>query len=83
LFALNSPFILQQADALGRWLQAQESQDAAGKVRAAYARLFQRHPTDAELGAAQRFLTGREGEAATWSQYAQALLVGNEMLFVD
>jgi hypothetical protein len=83
LFALNSPFVLQQADALGRWLQGQASQDTAGKVRAAYARLFQRTPTDAELGAAQRFLTGREGEATTWSQYAQALLVGNEMLFVD
>jgi hypothetical protein len=83
LFALNSPFILQQADALGRWLQGQSSPDTAGKVRAAYARLFQRTPTDAELGAAQRFLAGREGEATTWSQYAQALLVGNEMLFVD
>ena len=46
-------------------------------------RLFQRAPTDAELSAAQRFLAGREGEASTWSQYAQALLVGNEMLFVD
>jgi hypothetical protein len=64
-------------------LQGQSSPDTAGKVRAAYARLFQRMPTDAELGAAQRFLAGREGEATTWSQYAQALLVGNEMLFVD
>jgi hypothetical protein len=29
------------------------------------------------------FVSGRETDAAVWSQYAQALLAGNEMLFVD
>ena len=83
LFALNSPFVLRQADTLGRWLQGHPSPEIASRVRDVYARLFQRPPTDMEHGAARRFLTGRENDAAAWSQYAQALLVGNEMLFAD
>ena len=83
LFALNSPFILQQADILGRWMQSHPAKDVTGRVSAAYAQLFHRSPTDAEQRVAQRFLSGRESDASAWSQYAQALLAGNEMLFVD
>lgn len=83
LFALNSPFIQKQADALGRLLQSQAGANIAGKVRSAYTQLFQRTPTNAEIGIAERFLNGRERDTAAWSQYAQALLAGNEMLFVD
>ncbi len=83
LFALNSPFMQQQSDALGRWLQSRPAGDVTGRVRAAYAQLLQRSPTDTEEQAARRFLTGREQDSVAWSQYAQALLSGNEMLFVD
>ncbi|QIF00909.1 DUF1549 and DUF1553 domain-containing protein [Roseimicrobium sp. ORNL1] len=83
LFALNSPFILKQADVLGRRLQSAPAPDVTAKVQAAYARLFQRAPTGKELGLAQRFLAGRESDPIAWSQYAQALLAANEMLFVD
>ncbi|MDB6140520.1 MAG: Planctomycete cytochrome [Verrucomicrobiaceae bacterium] len=79
LFALNSPFMQQQADVLGRWLQAQGDQ----RLTEVYERLFQRKPSGREMRAAQGFLSGRETDAAAWSQYAQALLAGNEMLFVD
>ncbi|MFO1486569.1 MAG: DUF1549 and DUF1553 domain-containing protein [Verrucomicrobiaceae bacterium] len=76
LFALNSPFMQQQADVLGQ---------AAMKsgVDAVYARLFQRKPSQHEAEVAKAFVSGRENDAAAWSQYAQALLAGNEMLFVD
>jgi dsDNA-binding SOS-regulon protein len=83
LFALNSPFMLQQADTLGRWLQNLPARQVADRVSAAYAQLFQRSPTEGEQRVAQRFLGGREGDASAWSLYAQALLAGNEMLFVD
>lgn len=76
LFALNSPFMQQQADVLGQWAMTKG-------VPAVYTRLFQRAPTPREEQAAKVFFTGREKEAAAWSQYAQALLAGNEMLFVD
>ena len=36
-----------------------------------------------ELALAAAFLTGRERDSAAWSQYAQALLGSNELLFVD
>ena len=83
LFALNSPFIQQQSDCLAKWLQAQPNSDTSSRAQAVYNRLYQRSPSPAELSAANRFLAGRESNQAAWSQYAQALLVANEMLFVD
>lgn len=76
LFALNSPFMQQQADVFGRWAMEHG-------VEAVYARLFSRRPSAREAEAAKAFVSGREKDAITWAQYAQALLAGNEMLFVD
>jgi hypothetical protein len=76
LFALNSPFMQQQADVLGQWAMTKG-------VLAVYTRLFHRNPALKEEQATKAFFTGREKDAAAWSQYAQALLAGNEMLFVD
>ncbi|MBL9179419.1 MAG: DUF1553 domain-containing protein [Verrucomicrobiaceae bacterium] len=76
LFALNSPFMQQQADVFGKWA-ARHSMDEI------YARLFGRQPSPHEVGVAKAFLNGREKDGAAWSQYAQALLAGNEVLFVD
>ncbi|MDB6007164.1 MAG: Planctomycete cytochrome [Prosthecobacter sp.] len=121
LFALNSPFIQQQADVLGKWamthrvgeaksdvgvasLRSPFGQPAAGYLRSAsvparnsglgesamqsrvedvYARLFGRAPSVREAEVAKAFVTGHEQDPVVWSQYAQALLAGNEMLFVD
>ncbi|MDB6074296.1 MAG: Planctomycete cytochrome, partial [Verrucomicrobiaceae bacterium] len=79
LFSLNSPFIQQQADAFGRWIQSRGEH----LIEETYARLFQRKPTEREAQVAKLFMSGREADASAWSQYAQALLAGNEMLFVD
>jgi hypothetical protein len=76
LFALNSPFILKQAERLGKL--AMES-----GIEATYARLWQRPPTRREADLAASYLRGRETDAAAWAGYAQALLVSNEMLFLD
>ncbi|MFN0076517.1 MAG: DUF1549 and DUF1553 domain-containing protein [Prosthecobacter sp.] len=76
LFALNSPFMQQQADVFGKWAMQH-------RVEEVYARLFGRQPSAHEAGVAKAFILGREQDAAAWSQYAQALLAGNEMLFVD
>ncbi len=78
LFALNSPFMQQQADSLGAWMQKQP-----GGFDAVFARLFQRPPTMSEHDALHDFLRDREKDTAAWSQCAQALLAGNEFLFVD
>ncbi len=76
LFALNSPFMLEQGAILGRWAMNRSCDEV-------YARLFGRQPTPREAAVAKAFVSGRETDAAMWSQYAQALLAGNEMLFVD
>ncbi len=76
LFALNSPFMQQQAQVLGRWAMAH----SVGEL---YGRLFQRQPTSNEAEVAGLFVAGREKDSAVWAQYAHALLAGNEMLFVD
>ncbi len=76
LFALNSPFMQQQADVLGRQAMSLGATDV-------FQRLFGRRPNAREADVAKAFMAGREADAAAWSQFAQALLAGNEMLFVD
>jgi hypothetical protein len=76
LFAMNSPFILEQADRLGGWMMERG-------IEAGYQRLFQRPPTARERQGAGTFLRGGDHDASVWAEYAQVLLVSNEMLFVD
>lgn len=83
LFALNSPFISRQADAIAARLLAKPNQTKADQIRLLFAELLQRSPTPLEFSTLSSFLTGGETSVAAWSQCAQALLAGNEMLFVD
>jgi hypothetical protein len=81
LFALNSSFLQQQADALARRVAGAGGNEE--RVRRAYALAYQRTPTERELKLAARFFAGREQDLKAWSEYAQALLASNEMLFLD
>jgi hypothetical protein len=83
LFALNGPFMQQQADALGRLLQSDAKRSVTERVNQAYVLLFQRAPGAKELALATQFFSGHETDAAVWSEYAQALLSSNEFLFLD
>jgi hypothetical protein len=83
LFALNSSFLQQQADALADRIGHEASQPVQDRVRRAYSLSFQRAPTARELGVAAHFFEGREGDHKAWSAYTQALLASNEMLFID
>ena len=53
------------------------------RITAAHQKLFQRPPRKTELKIAIAFLAGNENDAAAWTQYAHALLAGNEFLFVE
>jgi hypothetical protein len=64
---------------LGAWIQAQKTDP----LTAAHQRVFQRNPSPREREMAQRFVAGRESLKEVWSQYAQALLAANEVMFVD
>ncbi len=82
LFALNSSFLQQQADALAKRVE-NPCASLEERVQRAYSLTFQRTPTEKDLALARRFFQARENDPAAWSEYAHALLASNEMLFLD
>ena len=85
LFMLNSPFILERAKAFAKRIADSADTDRA-RIHNAYRILFAREPDSDELAVALAYLTKpSSGPAAAgrWDQYAQMLLVSNEMLYVD
>ncbi len=84
LFMLNSPFMLSRAQALAERVTTEASESDTASIQRAYQLLYGRNPDSAETAAAQAFLRKpTTGETTRWQQYAQALLMANEMLYVD
>ncbi len=84
LFMLNSPFILQEARAFAARLAAGAGADETGRITEAYRLAFGRTPTSSELDVALGFVHGPDAEGLTrWDQFAQVVLISNEMLYVD
>ncbi|MAI73587.1 MAG: hypothetical protein CMM01_22175 [Rhodopirellula sp.] len=88
LFLLNSKFMVFQANALATRLK-QYGGSTRSKIEHAYQLLFSRNADTIEVSLAEQFL-GREkitkdkqGNPDAWPQYAQALLISNEMFMVD
>jgi hypothetical protein len=75
LFALNSPFVLQRADALAQRLAAEEPTQRVPKL---FRLVLGRDPTPAETEESEQFLA-----AGTVEQLSQVLLMTNELMFVD
>jgi mono/diheme cytochrome c family protein len=84
LFMLNSPFMQRQAAAFAARLQAGAEDDDA-RIATACRMLFAREPDDADLSLAKEFLTlpSSSPGMTRWQQYAQVLLISNELLHVD
>jgi hypothetical protein len=65
--------------------------DETKRIRILYQRLYQRDPSPDETRQGLRFLLaespsidGNEGRSlTTWERYGQALLMSNELIFVD
>ena len=84
LFMLNSPFMLERAKVLAERVRTDASESDAASIQRAYQLLYGRNPESAETAAALAFLRKpASGEVPRWQQYAQALLMANEMLYVD
>ena len=84
LFMLNSPFMIAQAKAFAARLATEAPAGGDARVRRAYRLLLAREPEADERQIAAEFLTKPESPGMTrWEQYAQALLVSNEALYVD
>jgi len=80
LFALNSPFVLDCAKSLSQRIA--QTKDREAQIRNAFRTLYARDPDATELKMRLTYLkAGDQGER--WSEYAQALLISNEMMYVD
>jgi hypothetical protein len=92
LFAMNSPFMLRQAQSLAARREVAGKLSPTDRVESLYKIVFGRRPDEAETDLALRFIDAAEADAARsgapvkldpWAQCAQVLLASNEFLFVD
>ena len=85
LFAMNSPFVMEQARALAAGVAdlADDSSKAAALIR----QIMGRSPADGELARARRFVAAAasdpDAKLTPWEQFAQVLLASNELVFPD
>lgn len=97
LFAMNSPFVLEQARAVAVQVEREPDRcsesrgnggECAHRVIRLYQRVLGRVPEPGEIRRALEFLAGPaeeegEGEVPLLAQLAQALLMSNEFMFLD
>lgn len=85
LFALNSPFVLEQARALAKRPEVAGAASDSDRVAALYRLVLTRPPTPEETAAGLEFVRAADPKAtvAPWEQYAQVLLLTNELMFID
>ncbi len=87
LFAMNSPFVLEQARALAERSGTEAGTDPARRVDALSRRVLGRSATPRETGQALRFIAEAAADPtarqAPWEQFAQVLLASNELVFLD
>jgi hypothetical protein len=88
LFLMNSPFLLDQANALANRPDLPPASDPKGRINRLYLDLFARPAEPAEIEAGIQFLEARSKDEeakgpSNWSEYAQVLLLTNEFMFVD
>lgn len=86
LFLMNSPFVVEQARNLARRPEISNSTSSAEQIRAAYRLVFQRQPSQEELNLGLKFLGTPQNQSdklKPLEQYAQVLLLSNELMFID
>jgi hypothetical protein len=93
LFAMNSPFMLEQAQSLAARPAVSGKLSPADRVESLYEIVLGRRPEEAETELALRFVNAAQADSSPphapktkldpWAQYAQVLLASNEFLFVD
>jgi hypothetical protein len=84
LLMLNSPFIVAQAKAFACRVTTESRTSVDDQVARAYQLLFGRVPSETEASLSRAFLEKPESAGMSrWEQFAQLLLISNEMLYVD
>jgi len=87
LFAMNSPFAIEQAKQLVARAEIAEKTDPMERAKALYRIVLAREATDDEARLGCDFVAScgdTQGQPlSAWEQYAQVLLMSNEFAFVD
>jgi Protein of unknown function (DUF1553)/Protein of unknown function (DUF1549)/Planctomycete cytochrome C len=91
LFGMNAPFVLEQARALAARSEVAGAANPPQRVAALYRLVLGRKPNADELRLALDFVDAAErarqepqkSQLDPWQEYAQVLLLTNEMMFVD
>jgi hypothetical protein len=86
LFLMNSPFVVEQARNLAHRAEKSGAKTPEETVQALYQFAFQRMPVQSELDAGEKFLQtnpAESGKLSALEKYAQALLLSNELVFLD
>ena len=86
LFAINSPFVIEQAKSLAASHGEIVAADLEARIRALFRAAFGREPTPEELASSLEFVSAPpEGgsQLTAWEQLAQVLLSSNELMYLD
>lgn len=86
LFALNSPFMLEQTRNLIARPEMAGEADVERRLQVLYRIVFARSPSTEELTECRAFVeqqTGEPSQLSRWQQLAQVLLSSNELLYLD
>jgi hypothetical protein len=87
LFLMNSPFVVEQAKALAARVPQDEALDDGQRIAALYRLVFQRDPATGEEATGRAFIAAAQGDTGAklspWEQYAQLLLLTNELMYID
>jgi hypothetical protein len=86
LFALNSPFVIEQAKALAGRSELSSITNPTDRVKAMYQIVLQRLPEADEISASVEFVSQPKDDStklSVWEQLAQVLLSSNELMYVD
>ncbi len=92
LFMMNSPLVVEQAQALATRPDVASATDPAAQVAALYRVVLTRAPDASELALGQEFLAAAAAvnaqspdsmKLAPLAQYAQLLLLTNEVMYID
>jgi hypothetical protein len=89
LFLMNSPFVIEQAQALAARPDVAEAICDEAKIAALYRLVLARSPDSDELAVGREFIADASAAEADemkltpWEQYAQLLLLTSEVMYID
>jgi hypothetical protein len=82
LFLMNNPFVVNQAQNMVDRMDFKSARTDEQRIRLLYCIAYQRDPSREELNWARDYLHASNDKTA-WRNYAQVILMSNELIFVD